>query len=693
MKESLISKSLAVAVILLFIGMSVIPLMSSGETGKTYITDKKAYDDPENTNISSEHSFNVVSQHSFGYERIGSAYSSIDDRIKGSVFIVLEDGIANNITAYTWCSTPISKSKCMIYRANDSKFIGATEELTPPYGSAEWTVFSFAEPKPILEKDTKYVLTSWSYRFAYLYYDNCEDEQGRRDDEEYGNPPDPADFTNENRVYSIYCSYTPDSTPSENALVCGFVTDKDTGSPIEGVRVRLWWTDGEGNYDENETYTNTSGYYGMHTKAGRINLHFYAGGYFNEHKYDYIIDSYETLWVNISLFPIPPVTVTICGYIKDKNTGDPIPSADVEIDWKDDYGHWWYNHTHSNASGFYRMGAPAGNIRIYAYADGYFYEYSNYYFVEENETFWINLSLEPKPPQTAVVCGYITDKMNGEPIEDADVDLDWRDDEGHYDYNYTYTDGIGFYKMNTAPGRIRIYAYKSNYNSQSSPYYWIEDNQTLWVNISLSFVTPDESLVACGYVLDTVTHAPVKYAYVRYDWKDNVGHIYSKYTYADRAGFYQINVPPGSAQFYITGHGYRGFSTPWYIFNESKPVTWINVSISPEITVAITKPVPGFYIDDFLKTPLLSKFLSWFMPNFKPIIIGPITIEANVTQNTSGVNRVDFYIDDVFQVTDTIEPYNFTWNKTAFFTHQISVIAYDNAGPLNIDTLLVRKFF
>ena len=91
--------------------------------------------------------------------------------------------------------------------------------------------------------------------------------------------------------------------------------------------------------------------------------------------------------------------------------------------------------------------------------------------------------------------------------------------------------------------------------------------------------------------------------------------------------------------------------------------------------------------------PLLSKLLSRFMPKFRPIIIGPITIEANVTQNTSGVNRVDFYIDDVFQKTDTIEPYNFTWNKTAFFTHQITVIAYDNAGPLNIDTVLVRKFF
>jgi len=36
--------------------------------------------------------------------------------------------------------------------------------------------------------------------------------------------------------------------------------------------------------------------------------------------------------------------------------------------------------------------------------------------------------------------------------------------------------------------------------------------------------------------------------------------------------------------------------------------------------------------------------------------------------------------------------YNYTWNKTAFLTHKITVIAYDNAGPLNIATIGIRKF-
>ena len=478
---------------------------------------------------------------------------------------------------------------------------------------------------------------------------------------------------------------------SENALVCGYVTDFDTGLPIEYAEVELYWEDDEGNWDWNYTYTNQSGYYGINTAPGYIRLYFYADNYFYEYISTFTIKPYEIIWINQSLFPFPQVTVTLCGFIKNKVTDEPISSAYVDLDWEDDYGHSYDNGTYSNGSGFYKMGSPAGKLRIEVYADGYFDGRSDWFFVQENVTFWINLSLEPVPPQTAIVCGYILDKMTGMPIEDADINLYWRDEEGNSDWNYTETDAYGFYKMYTNAGRLKIYAYHSNYDSESSEYYWIEDNQTIWINLSMLY-EPDETLTACGYVVDAVTLAPVKYAYVRYDWKDDEGHMYSKFTSCDRSGFYTISIPPGSAQFLITSFGYNEFTTSWVDFNESKNITWINVSISPEITIDIEKPLPGLYINDAHKTPFISKILKLLMPNIKPIIIGPITIEINITKNTSGVNRVEFYIDDIFQRSDNKEPYNYTWNKTAFFTHEIKVIAYDNAGTINIRTLRIRKF-
>jgi protocatechuate 3,4-dioxygenase beta subunit len=488
----------------------------------------------------------------------------------------------------------------------------------------------------------------------------------------------------ENRIKTDY-------NAPETAFVCGYVTDFDTGLPIEDVNVFLWGHDNEGNYWNNETYTNSSGYYGMHTAEGYLDLSFYKYDYFYEYLPDIAINPYETLWINVSLIPEPPETVSVCGYIKNKVTEEPISSAYVDLDWRDDYGHSYHNDTYSNGSGFYKMGSPAGELRIEVYADGYFDGRSDWFIVQENVTFWINISLEPLPPQTAVVYGYITDKMTGMPIEDANVNLNWRDEEGNYWHNDTHSDEYGFYKMYTPPGRIRIYAYHWDYDSEHSEYFWIEDNQTIWINLSLLF-EPEETLTACGYVVDTVTLAPVKYAYVRYDWKDEEGHMYSKFTSCDRAGYYTISVPPGSAQFLITSFGYNEFTTSWLDFNESKNITWINVSILPEITINIEKPLPGLYINDVSKTPFISKILKLLLPNIKPIIIGPITIEVNITKNTSGVNRVEFYIDDVFMKSDNNEPYNFTWNKTAFFTHTIKVVAYDNAGTINIKTQRIRKF-
>jgi hypothetical protein len=488
----------------------------------------------------------------------------------------------------------------------------------------------------------------------------------------------------ENRIKTGY-------RDSETAFVCGYVTDFDTSLPIEDVNVFLFGYDYEGNYWYNETYTNSSGYYGMQTAEGYLYLDFYKYDYYSEYLYDIVINPNETLWINVSLFLKPPVTVTVCGYIKNKVTEEPISAAYVDLDWRDDYGHSYHNDTYSNGSGFYKMGSPAGELRIEVYADGYFDSRSDWFIVQENVTFWINLSLEPIPPQTAIVYGYITDIMNGMPIENADISLYWRDAEGNSDWNYTETDAHGFYKIYTNPGRIRISAYHWNYDSESSEYYWIEDNQTMWINLSLT-IELEETCTARGYVVDTVTLAPVKYAYVRYDWKDEEGHMYSKFTSSDRSGYYNINLPPGSAQFLITSIGYNEFTTSWIDFNESKNITWINVSISPEITIDIEKPLPGLYINDVSKTPFISKILKLLLPNIKPIIIGPITIEVNITKNTSGVNRVEFYIDDVFQKSDSNEPYNFTWNKTAFFTHTIKVIAYDNAGTINIKTLRIRKF-
>jgi hypothetical protein len=89
-------------------------------------------------------------------------------------------------------------------------------------------------------------------------------------------------------------------------------------------------------------------------------------------------------------------------------------------------------------------------------------------------------------------------------------------------------------------------------------------------------------------------------------------------------------------------------------------------------TVEITRPKGGYlYIFDKEIIPL---------PSGKTIIIGQITIDSTATDATSGIDRVEFYIDGILKNTDPDEPYEWLWDETVFFKHSIKVMAYDKAG-------------
>ena len=108
--------------------------------------------------------------------------------------------------------------------------------------------------------------------------------------------------------------------------------------------------------------------------------------------------------------------------------------------------------------------------------------------------------------------------------------------------------------------------------------------------------------------------------------------------------------------------------------------------------VDITKPEKALYILNF-------KIRSFLIRN--PLIIGNINIEVNVTDNESGINRVEFYINDELRETVTEPPYTYTWTKDTFLKrvcnirhiHSIKIVAYDNGGNENSTCIKVRRFF
>jgi uncharacterized repeat protein (TIGR02543 family) len=97
--------------------------------------------------------------------------------------------------------------------------------------------------------------------------------------------------------------------------------------------------------------------------------------------------------------------------------------------------------------------------------------------------------------------------------------------------------------------------------------------------------------------------------------------------------------------------------------------------------VEIAKPLYGVYVFDQM-----------VMPSKEPIIIQGITIQANASDNQSGIEKVEFFIDDVSVGNDSTEPYTYTWNDLRSGPRHLKVVAYDKAGNSKAVELSVLKW-
>jgi hypothetical protein len=114
--------------------------------------------------------------------------------------------------------------------------------------------------------------------------------------------------------------------------------------------------------------------------------------------------------------------------------------------------------------------------------------------------------------------------------------------------------------------------------------------------------------------------------------------------------------------------------------------SFILADITPP-SIQITKPEKAIYIKNYR-----------ILPFFTPFIIGDIDIKVNASDTESGMDRVEFYIDDNLKATDTTTPYIWFWDEKTFLRllrhrNTIRIVAYDNAGNNNSEEILVRRFF
>ena len=66
----------------------------------------------------------------------------------------------------------------------------------------------------------------------------------------------------------------------------------------------------------------------------------------------------------------------------------------------------------------------------------------------------------------------------------------------------------------------------------------------------------------------------------------------------------------------------------------------------------------------------------------RTVIIGKAMIETTVLDETSGIERVEFYVDDELKQTISNGPYEWLWDERILFNHIIKAVTYDNAGNM-----------
>jgi hypothetical protein len=90
--------------------------------------------------------------------------------------------------------------------------------------------------------------------------------------------------------------------PEENAKVSGYITDEETGDPIENARFEVYWEDIELDHSyENETYTDGDGFYEINIAAGEVYHDVRRQGYDYYNPYRLDVVDYETLLFDVEL--------------------------------------------------------------------------------------------------------------------------------------------------------------------------------------------------------------------------------------------------------------------------------------------------------------------------------------------------------------------------------------------------------
>ncbi len=155
--------------------------------------------------------------------------------------------------------------------------------------------------------------------------------------------------------------------------------------------------------------------------------------------------------------------------------------------------------------------------------------------------------------------------------------------------------------------------------------------------------------------------------YLMIDWDDG--------TSLEWFGPLDFSIVPVSHIFYFCGD--------YFIKAKIKNKNNIVSKWSKEITITIEDDKPVINI----------VYPNNKIPCFFTLVLGRCDIKVDAYDKESGMNRVEFYIDNNLKFVDYDEPFSWLWNELVKLRlYTIKVIGYDNAGNRRCDCVKILKF-
>lgn len=381
---------------------------------------------------------------------------------------------------------------------------------------------------------------------------------------------------------TIWLNETLSAAGARSARLQGFVTDASTSAPVTMggiVAGHPWWDSGRGYV--NESSLNSSGYYEMNLVPDYYEIMTHnVFGYASYDYYPVYVGSGQILWYNISLTP-NPMNAWINGTVLDGSTYASIAGATIaaRVDGT------VLPSVVSNATGFYSLQVPSGNVELAANALGYAPTSTSTYVWSAGE-FIVNIGLTPL---SYGVRGYVRDGVTGAGLPGVLVTVDPIFGSGYFDQSPT--DSSGFFNIPLPPDDYVVRASAPGYTTWTT---WLFSFSTgvVWANATL---WPIISRVS-GYLVDSLDGSRVPGLGVA-AIDSRAG--YSTYGYADATGFFSFAVPPSPAiSVAVLGQApYAGNIV--YVATHPYETTWVNISLdrlSAQIYADVTDALTGLPI-------------------------------------------------------------------------------------------------